>query len=169
MVNEKMENALNSQINKELYSAYLYLAMQAYFQELDLQGFVNWMNIQVQEEVAHAMGLYNYVIERGAKVVLNSIDKPETNWKTPLEIFENVLKHEQFVTSSINTLMDIAEEIRDHAAKSFLQWYVKEQVEEEASAGAVLAKLKLIGNDANALLQLDKDLAARTFTAPVIG
>ncbi len=169
MVNEKIENALNSQINKEFYSAYLYLAMQAYFQELDLQGFVNWMSIQVQEETAHAMGLYNYVIERGGKVVLNSIDKPEGGWRSPLEIFEAVLKHEQFVTSSINTLMDIAEEQKDHAAKSFLQWYVKEQVEEEASAGAVLAKLRLIGNDANALLQLDKDLAARIFTAPVIG
>lgn len=169
MISEQMTNAFNDQINKELYSAYLYLSMQNYFQELNLQGFVNWMSVQVQEEVAHAQGMLNYLHERDGKVVLEIIDKPANEWNSPLEVFEEVLKHEQFVTSRINALMDVAEEVKDRAATSFLQWYLKEQVEEEANVGGVLTTLKLIGADANALLQLDKDLAARTFVAPVIG
>ncbi len=169
MINEKMEKAFNDQINKELYSEYLYLAMKSYFVELNLQGFVNWFDVQVQEEHAHAMGMYDYVHERGGKVVLEAIDKPEVEGKTPLEVFEQVLKHEEFVTSRINALMDVAEEVKDRAALSFLDWYLKEQVEEESNVGGVLATLKLIGDDKKALLMLDKELAARTFVAPVIG
>ena len=169
MMNEKMQNALNEQINKEFYSEFLYLAMKAYFAELNLQGFVNWFDVQVQEEHAHAMGMYDYVHERGGKVELFAIDKPEVEGKTPLEVFEQVLKHEEFVTSRINALMDVAEEVKDRAALSFLDWYLKEQVEEESNVGGVLATLKLIGDDKKALLMLDKELAARTFVAPVIG
>lgn len=169
MINEKMEKAFNDQINKELYSEYLYLAMKSYFVELNLQGFVNWFDVQVQEEHAHAMGMYDYVHERGGKVELFAIDKPEVEGKTPLEVFEQVLKHEEFVTSRINDLMDVAEEVKDRAALSFLDWYLKEQVEEESNVGGVLATLKLIGDDKKALLMLDKELAARTFVAPVIG
>ncbi len=169
MINEKMEKAFNDQINKELYSEYLYLAMKSYFVELNLQGFVNWFDVQVQEEHAHAMGMYDYVHERGGKVVLEAIDKPEVEGKTPLEVFEQVLKHEEFITSRINALMDVAEEVKDRAALSFLDWYLKEQVEEESNVGGVLATLKLIGDDKKALLMLDKELAARTFVAPVIG
>ena len=169
MISEKMEKAFNDQINKELYSEYLYLSMQAYFERLNLKGFVNWFTVQVQEEHAHAMGMYDYVHERGGKVELEAIEKPETDWETPLACFEQVLAHEEFVTSRINALMDVAEEVKDRAALSFLDWYLKEQVEEEASVGGVLATLKLIGNDPNALLLLDKDLATRTFVAPVIG
>ncbi len=169
MINEKMEKAFNDQINKELYSEYLYLAMKSYFVELNLQGFVNWFDVQVQEEHAHAMGMYDYVNERGGKVELFAIDKPEVEGKTPLEVFEQVLKHEEFVTSRINALMDVAEEVKDRAALSFLDWYLKEQVEEESNVGGVLATLKLIGDDKKALLMLDKELAARTFVAPVIG
>ncbi len=169
MINEKMEQAFNDQINKELYSEYLYLAMKSYFVELNLQGFVNWFDVQVQEEHAHAMGMYDYVHERGGKVVLEAIDKPEVEGKTPLEVFEQVLKHEEFVTSRINALMDVAEDVKDRAALSFLDWYLKEQVEEESNVGGVLATLKLIGDDKKALLMLDKELAARTFVAPVIG
>ena len=168
MISEKMEKAFNDQINKELYSEYLYLSMQAYFERLNLKGFVNWFTVQVQEEHAHAMGMYDYVHERGGKVELEAIEKPETDWETPLACFEQVLAHEEFVTSRINALMDVAEEVKDRAL-SFLDWYLKEQVEEEASVGGVLATLKLIGNDPNALLLLDKDLATRTFVAPVIG
>ena len=164
-----MEKAFNDQINKELYSEYLYLAMKSYFVELNLQGFVNWFDVQVQEEHAHAMGMYDYVHERGGKVELFAIDKPEVEGKTPLEVFEQVLKHEEFVTSRINALMDVAEEVKDRAALSFLDWYLKEQVEEESNVGGVLATLKLIGDDKKALLMLDKELAARTFVAPVIG
>jgi len=169
MISEKLEKAFNEQINAELYSEYLYLSMQAYFERLNLKGFVNWMTVQVQEEHAHAMGMFNYVHERGGKVELYAIDKPQIDWDSPLAVFEHVLQHEELVTSKINALMDVADEVKDRAALSFLDWYVKEQVEEEASVGGVLATLKLIKEDANALLLLDKDLATRTFVAPVIG
>lgn len=169
MINEKLEKAFNDQINKELYSEYLYLAMQAYFERLNLKGFVNWFTVQVQEEHAHAMGMFDYVHQRGGHVELEAIDKPVTNWSSPLHCFEEVLKHEEFVTSRINALMDVADEVKDRAALSFLDWYLKEQVEEEATVGDVLATLKLIKDDSKALLMLDKDLATRTFTAPVIG
>lgn len=169
MINEKMEKAFNDQINKELYSEYLYLSMKAYFERFNLKGFVNWFDVQVQEEHAHAMGMFDYVHERGGEVELEAIDKPETKWDSPLACFEQVLTHEEFVTSRINALMDIAEEVEDRAALSFLNWYLKEQVEEEASVGGVLATLKLIGDDKKALLMLDKELAARTFVQPVIG
>ena len=169
MISTKMEQAFNDQINKELYSEYLYLAMKTCFVQMNLQGFVNWFNVQVQEEHAHAMGMYDYVHERGGQVELLAIDKPVVEGKTPLEIFEQTLKHEEFVTSRINALMDVAEEVKDRAALSFLDWYLKEQVEEESNVGSLLATLKLIGDDKKALLMLDKDLQARVFNPPVIG
>ena len=169
MINEKLQKEFNVQINKELYSEYLYLAMKTYFMEQNLMGFVNWFDVQVQEEHAHAIGMFNYLNERGGKIELMPIDKPEFSGKTPLEIFEEVLKHEQYVTSRINTVYDVAEEVRDRAAMKFLDWYIDEQVEEEASVDGVLSTLKLIGDDKNALLLLDKDLAARVFNPPVIG
>ena len=169
MISENMANALNEQINKEFYSEFLYLAMKAEFSKLNLQGFVNWFDVQVQEERAHAFGMYDYLIERGGNVELLTIEKPVIEGETPVEIFEHVLRHEQYVTSRINHLLDVAEEEKDRAAISFLDWYLKEQVEEEANVGRVLATLKLIGEDKNALLSFDKDLAARVFTAPVIG
>lgn len=169
MINEKLQHAFNDQINKEFYSEYLYLAMKVYFQEQNLMGFVNWFNVQVQEEHAHAIGMFDYLNERGGAIQLMAIDKPAVEGSNPIEIFEQVLKHEEFVTSRINALYDVAEEVKDRAAMKFLDWYLKEQVEEEASVGGVLATLKLIGDDKKALLMLDKDLATRTFVAPVIG
>lgn len=169
MISEKLQEAFNEQINKEFYSEYLYLAMKVYFQELNLQGFVNWFDVQVQEEHAHAMGMVNYLNERGGKIELRAIDKPVLEGNTPLEVFEHVLRHEEYVTSRINYVMDVAEDVKDRAAMHLLDWYIKEQVEEEASVGSVLATLKLIGDDKKALLLLDKDLATRTFVAPVIG
>ncbi len=169
MINEKMNAALNEQVNAELYSAYLYLSMQAYFQKLNLKGFVNWMNVQVQEEMAHARGLYDYIQERGGEIVLEAIAKPELKWNSPLQVFEDVLAHEQLVTSKINHLADVADETKDRAAALFLQWYIKEQVEEESSVGDVLDTLKLIKADSNALLALDKELQTRVFNPPVIG
>ena len=169
MINQKLEEAFNDQINKELYSEYLYRAMKVYFQEQNLQGFVNWFDVQVQEEHAHAMGMFNYLNERGGKIDLRAIEKPVVEGNSPLEIFEHVLRHEEFVTSRINHLMDVAEEVKDRAAMHLLDWYIKEQVEEEANVSGVLATLKLIGDDKHALLMLDKDLATRTFVAPVIG
>ena len=169
MIDEKLQEAFNDQINKEFYSEYLYLAMKVYFQELNLQGFVNWFDVQVQEEHAHAMGMVNYLNDRGGKIDLRAIEKPVVEGNTPLEVFEHVLRHEEYVTSRINHVMDVAEEVKDRAAMHLLDWYIKEQVEEEASVGGVLATLILIGDDKKALLMLDKDLAARTFVAPVIG
>lgn len=169
MINEKLQAAFNDQINKEFFSEYLYLAMKVYFQEQNLQGFVNWFDVQVQEEHAHAMGMFNYLNERGGKIELEVIEKPIVEGNCPLTIFEHVLRHEEYVTSRINALMDVAEEVKDRAAMQFLNWYLKEQVEEEATVSGVLATLKLIGDDKKALLMLDKDLAARTFVAPVIG
>ncbi len=169
MINAKLEEAFNDQINKELYSEYLYLAMKVKFMEWNLQGFVNWFDVQVQEEHAHGMGMFNYLDERGGNIDLRAIDKPEVKGNTPLEIFEQVLEHEQYVTSRINALADVAEEVKDRAALNLLNWYIKEQVEEESNVGGLLATLKLIGDDKKALLMLDKDLAARAFVAPVIG
>ncbi len=168
-MNEKLQNAFCVQINKELYSAYLYLAMQSYFKDMNLDGFANWMSVQVQEELAHAMGMYNYVFERGGKVELMSIEKPAEDFSSPLDVFEKVLEHEKYVTSLINDLAETAEEVKDRAAISLLQWYIKEQVEEEANVSNVLGNLKLAQNDPRALLLLDRELAARTFVAPVIG
>ena len=169
MLNERMNAALNEQVNAEMYSAYLYLSMQAYFQKLNLNGFVNWMNIQIQEEMAHARGLYDYIKERDGEIILDAIKKPDQTWNSPLEVFEAVLKHEQLVTSLINKLADVADETKDRAAALFLQWYIKEQVEEEASVSGVLETLRMIKDDTHALLLLDKELAARVFNPPVIG
>lgn len=168
MIKETMNTAFNKQINEELYSAYLYLSMSAYFEGLSLMGFANWMKIQTQEEVAHAMGMFDYLHSRDGKAILDTINKPSNEWSSPEEVFEAVLAHEQFVTSKIYELMDIADAEKDRAATQFLQWYVKEQVEEEDTANEILTKLRLIGSDPNALLLLDKDLAARVFVAPVI-
>lgn len=168
-MDKKLEAAFNDQINKEYYSAYLYLAMKTAFAEMNLPGFVNWFDIQVQEEKAHAVGMYDYLLERGAHVELGAIDKPQLKGTTPLEIFKQVLEHEQFVTSRINAVYDVAEEVKDRAAMLFLNWYIKEQVEEEASASDVLARIEMIGDDKHGLLALDKELAARVFNPPVIG
>ena len=169
MISEKLEKAFNDQINKEFYSEYLYMSMYAYFDRLNLQGFKNWMNVQMQEEHAHAMGMFNYLHERGGKVQLQAIEQPETDWASPVELFEHVLKHEQYVTSLINALMDVADEVKDRAAVSFLDWYLKEQVEEEANVSKVLKTLKMVCEDKNSLYMFDKELAARVFNPPVIG
>ena len=167
-IDKKMEAAFNDQINKEYYSEYLYKAMKARFSEMNLNGFVNWFNIQEQEERAHAEGMYDYVLERGGQIELGAIDKPEIKGTTPVEIFKQVLEHEQYVTSRINALADVADEVKDRAALIFLNWYIKEQVEEEASASDVLAKVERLGDDVTALLDLDKELAARVFNPPII-
>ncbi|MCD7879784.1 MAG: ferritin [Candidatus Gastranaerophilales bacterium] len=168
MLNEKLEQAFNDQINAEFYSEYLYLSMAAYFERINLQGFKNWMNVQIQEEHAHAMGLFNYVHERNAKVTLQQIAQPKNDWESTLELFEDVYKHEQYITSKINELISIAEEVNDRAAVIFLDWYVKEQVEEESNVSNILKTLKLICNDNNCLYMFDKELASRVYTAPEI-
>lgn len=169
MIKETLNNSINKQINEEMYSAYLYLSMSAYFEELSLKGFANWMKIQVQEEIAHAMGLYDYLHARDGKVELEAIAKPNCEWHSAVEVFEAVYKHEQYITCKISELMETAEAEKDRAALSFLQWYIKEQVEEESTAKDILAKLKFAGEDTNALLLIDNELGQRTFNAPTIG
>lgn len=166
MLNETIHKAINEQINAELYSAYLYQSMMAHFDALGLQGFANWMRVQSMEETLHAYKFYDYVIERGMKVTLTAIAGPETEWATPLAAFQQVLEHEQKVTALINGLMDIALETRDHASTSFLQWFIDEQVEEEAGAEAIVNKLRLVGDSPQALLMVDGELGARVFTVP---
>ncbi len=168
MISEKMTAAFNKQIKDEMYSSNLYLSMVAYFEEIGLKGFANWMRVQVQEENAHAMGLFDYLISRDGRVIIDAIDKPAFEWSCALDCFEAVYKHEQHVTSLINALIDVAEAERDRAAVSFLQWYLKEQVEEEANCSEICAKLRLIGDDKHALLLIDQELAARTYVAPTI-
>jgi ferritin len=168
MMKDKIEAAFNDQINWEMYSGYIYLAMSAYFADKGLSGFARWMKNQAAEELFHAMKMYDYVNERGGRVVLKEIGAPQNEWDSPLAAFENALEHEQGVTERINSMMDLAINERDHASVSFLQWFVDEQVEEEDSVGDVVDKLKLAGDGA-ALYHLDKELGARVFTWPAEG
>ena len=167
MIKKKMQQALNKQLNAELYSSYLYLSMSAYFNSINLKGFANWMKVQAQEELSHAMKFYNFILERGGKVILSKIDPPQTEWNSPLAAFEHVYRHEQKVTSLINSLVDLSISESDHATNNFLQWFVTEQVEEEASADEVVKKLKLAGKSAGGLFMIDRELAQRVFTSPV--
>lgn len=168
MINEKVGKILNDQINKELYSAYLYLSMSAYFSDMGLLGFANWMRVQAQEEKAHAMLMYDFLLDRGEKIVLTAIGAPPSAWNNPLHVLEEVLKHEIYVTGLINNIVSVAEEVKDRATMSYMNWFVDEQVEEEANAKEIIDKLKLIGEDKSALYLLDKDLSTRVFVQPVI-
>jgi ferritin len=166
MINDKMQTALNKQINAELYSAYLYISMSAQFQAMNLKGFANWMRVQSLEEFTHADKFYNFLIDRGGRAILNSIEGPPTKWASPLAIFQDAYKHEQKVTGLINALVNLAIKEKDHAAHSFLQWFVNEQVEEEANADSIAQQLKLIGKNGQGLLMLDRELAQRVFVPP---
>ena len=166
MLKKKVEKALNEQINAEMYSAYLYLSMASYFDAEGLDGFANWMRIQFQEEQAHALKIYDFVNERGGRVRLKPIDGPDTDWKSAQDVFEQTLKHEQLVTSLINKLVDLARAESDHATDNFLQWFVAEQVEEEATADSILSKVKRVGDKGNGIYMLDKELGSRVFTPP---
>lgn len=164
MISEKLQKAFNDQINKEFFSEYLYLSMQAYFDGEDLEGLAHFFNLQAQEEHQHGMKMYDYLLERGGKVRLEAIQGPKTDFSSPLEVLEETVAHEESVTASINHLMNLAIEEKDHAAKSFLSWFVDEQVEEEASMGKILGKLKLIGKSGHGLLMVDSELSKRTLT-----
>ncbi len=164
MLKEEMVEALNDQINEELYSAYLYLSMSSYFDSLGLKGFANWMMVQFKEEMDHAMKIYHYILYQGGKVVLKSIKAPPVEWDSPLHAFEETLKHEQHITERINYLVDLAERLKDRATFNFLQWYIDEQVEEEANDREIIDKLKLIDDSKNGLFMLDRELGQRTYT-----
>jgi ferritin len=166
MLDKKMTAALNDQITKEFYSAYLYMSMSAYFEGETLPGLAKWMRTQAQEESCHALMFFNYVCEQGGGVQLGAIKAPASSFKSPVEVLEQTLEHEKAVTASIYKLADLALELRDHATRQFLEWFIKEQVEEEASAGTMRDQLKRVA-DGNGLFVLDKDAGTRVFAVPV--
>jgi ferritin len=161
MLSKKMETALNKQINAELYSGYMYLAMSSYFETVNLPGFAAWLKAQAGEELGHAMKLFGYVVERRGTVALDAVDKPPSKWASPLKAFEDVYKHEVKVTGLINKLAELAAAEKDHATGVFLQWFINEQVEEEASADAIVQKLGMIKESSGGLLMLDHHLGKR--------
>lgn len=165
MLSEKLEAALNEQMNWEIYSAHIYLSMSSHFAQAGLGGFANWMYAQYQEEMFHAMKFFNYINEAGGHARLGTIEAPAHAWETPLAAFEEALEHEKGVTSRINAIADLAVEEKNHAVGIFLQWFIAEQVEEEDSVGDIVGKLKMVG-DGGGLFMLDRDLGTRVFTAP---
>ncbi len=163
MLNKKVLNAINEQINAEIWSAYMYLAMASYFASNGLNGFANWMRVQWQEELSHALKFFDYLVERGEQPILKPIAEVPEKWNSPLHAMQETLKHEQHVTALINNIMNIAIEEKDHATKSMLNWYVDEQVEEEANAQELVDNLRLIGESGNGIYMLDKELKSRVF------
>lgn len=166
MLNNKIQDALNEQINAELWSAYLYLSMGMHFEAEGMPGVANWFKIQFQEEQAHATIFMNYINQRGGRVTLKAIEAVPTSWESPLEAFKATLEHEKKVTSLINNLYALAEAERDYATRDRLTWFVSEQVEEEDNCRTLIDKFSLIGNDGMGLYMLDQELGARTYTAP---
>ena len=163
-INKKIEKNFNDQMTREFYSSYLYLAMAGYFEATGLKGFANWMRIQAEEERFHSMKFYDYIISRGGRVELDTIAKPPKDWKSPQDAFQETLKHEESVTAHVNDLVNIALEEKDHAAHSFLKFFVDEQVEEEDNVHEILAKLKLVKDSAGGLFMLDAELGKRVST-----
>lgn len=168
MIKESLVKAINEQINKELNSEYIYLDMAAYFEGEGLTGFANFFKVQVQEERFHAMKFYQYLADRDGKILLKELDNPHHDYKTPLEVFEKAYAHEQYITNSINDVMSLAIEEKDYATVSMLNWFIDEQVEEEASMSEIIDKLKLIEGSGrgHGIMMLDKELGARVFTPP---
>jgi ferritin len=161
VIDGRTQEALNKHANAEFYSSYLYLSMSAYFQSINLIGFAHWMRVQAREELAHAMKFYDHVIERGGRVSLQAVAAPTAQWDSPLAAFEDAYRHEQKVTGLINQLVDEAVQSKDHATNAFLQWFVSEQVEEEASVDAIVQKLKLVGGAPGGLFMIDHHLGER--------
>jgi ferritin len=161
MLSKKIQDALNEQITNEVYSAYVYLAMSAHLTGANLPGFARWMRLQSQEEYSHAMKIYDFVLQRGGRVVLKPIDEPPAQYKSPLDVFQQALKHEQKVTGMINRLYELAIKENDYPTQIMLQWFITEQVEEEHAAGDVVDQLKMIGNEPTALFLLDQQLGTR--------
>lgn len=161
MIKEKVLKILNKQINEELFSSYSYLSMSNYFSSLNLDGFANWMRLQSQEEYAHGMKIYDYVLQRDGKVVLTKIETPKATWKSPLEVFQETLKHERHISSCINNIVTLANQEKDHATSNFFQWFISEQVEEEANAVNIVEKVKMVGDNKSGLFMLDREMGQR--------
>ncbi|MEA4880487.1 MAG: ferritin [Synergistaceae bacterium] len=161
MLSKKMQDAFNDQINAELFSSYLYLAMSAHLEDATMKGMARWMRLQAQEEMEHAMKFVDFIAERGGRVVYKAIETPQSEWNSPLEIFRGAYEHEQYVTKRINDLMEIALSEKDFASQVFLQWFVTEQVEEEANADEIVKKLEMIGEGRHGIYMLDRELGQR--------
>ena len=164
-MNSKIESAFNKQLNAELFSSYLYLSMAAYFESQNLKGMAGWMRMQAQEENMHGMKFFDFINERGSRVTLAKIEEPKTEWRSPLDVFEDTCAHESKVTGMIHGLVDLSLSEKDHAANGFLQWFVTEQVEEEATAQEIRDKLKLIGDSPVAVFMIDGELGQRAAPA----
>lgn len=160
-MDKKLEKLMNEQITKEFFSAYLYLAMAAYFDAEGLEGFSHWMRVQAQEEILHGMKIFDFLGDRGAKIALGPISKPENDFSSIEEVFKKTLEHERKVTASINSLCSAAKEANDNSTGIFLQWFVNEQVEEEKNSADILNKLKYVKGQPAGILVLDKELAMR--------
>ncbi|AIF70159.1 ferritin [Palaeococcus pacificus DY20341] len=161
MLSEKMLEALNEQLNRELYSAYLYFSMAAYFEDINLEGFASWMKAQAEEELGHALRFYNYIYDRNGRVELKEIQKPPKEWKSPLDAFEAAYEHEQFISKCINELAALAEEEKDYSTRAFLEWFINEQVEEEASVKRIVDRLKFVKGSPEAIFMIDQELNQR--------
>ena len=168
MIKKVIQDAINVQIKKEMFSSNLYLAMAAYYHKINLNGFASWMRIQAQEEQFHALKFYDYLIDRGGHAIIAQIDAPTTEWATPLTAFEASLEHEKLVTTSINSLADLAVKESDHATNIMLQWFITEQVEEEATVSDIVERLKMMGDFKGGLYMMDNELKRIVFTAPQI-
>lgn len=166
MITKKMEKALNAQINREFYSAYLYLAMSAYCNKINMHGCEHWFRMQYSEEVIHMTKMFDYIMQHGGEAHLMKIDEPPADFGSVLGAFEASLKHEQFITGSINGLLDVAVEEKDHATGVFLQWFITEQVEEEANVKEIVDRLKMIGDNGAAMMMIDEKLSQRAAPAP---
>ncbi|MFC1453494.1 ferritin [Verrucomicrobiota bacterium] len=166
MIDKKIRDALNDQMIFEMFSANIYLSMATWFDEKNLTGFSNWMKVQYQEEMFHAMKFYNYINERGGRVIITAMDAPPTDWASPLAAFENALEHERLVTSRINDIVALAAKENDFATGNFIQWYVAEQVEEESNVDAIVQQLTLMEGAPGALFMLDRELGQRVYTPP---
>jgi ferritin len=167
-IKKEMQDAINDQIQAELFSAYLYLSMASWLDNEDLPGFSNWMRCQYMEETMHAMKFFNFLNERGGRAELKAIEGPDITWNSYVEAFEAVVKHEEYISERINKLVTLSRKLEDYATESFLMWYVDEQVEEEDSANEILSKVKRIKTDSNGLFMLDKELAGRALSAAAV-
>ncbi|MCZ6702332.1 MAG: ferritin [Ignavibacteria bacterium] len=161
MMSPKIQEALNKQLNAEFFSSYFYLSMSAYFEAKDLQGFAKWFRLQANEEYEHAMKIYDYIYQIGGEVKLDKIEEPKTEWDSFLEVFRDTFEHEQRITKSINNLLDLSISVKDHATVNFLQWFVSEQVEEEATAQQNVKKMDMIGDSKSGLFMLNRELGSR--------
>ena len=166
MLNEKVQQALNEQLNFELHSAYIYYSMSAYCQSRDLVGMASWFKVQAQEELFHASKFFDYLCDRGGRVRMAEVKAPQIDWETPLAAFADAHAHECEVSRRIHELVTLSQQEKDRATESFLQWFVAEQVEEEATVSQIVGQLKFVGSDGAGLFMVDQQLAARTFVLP---